>query len=332
MRPADFCRFSLKGWRRVCVPAIFFFIGAVWLGLTGWEGYRTVRAEKRQPCFLTATASIPLSGVDAVAELEGVESVSLVYPVSAALEVQNFREECVLTGVDASFVEGELISGSLYPQKSGMPYIVLNEAALRALEDRNDAPVFDIDGVDWLNAAVRLTLGENDPVTAKICGVVRDAPAEEAAVPRWYISPDAARALLRQSGIAPETAQLWLEIENSGAQEAVETRLMSLGIAAENVDTEAVSRWEAELLKARYCGIAALVALLASAVLLRDRIRLDACLECEEYDRLQEKGLCSGDVSKAANRVRLAVFLLGGILCAVLLYHTAPVLLAVLAP
>ena len=44
----------------------------------------------------------------------------------------DYQASVTFVGVEASYPEGEWLSGEIYPESTAMPYLVLNEAAVKA--------------------------------------------------------------------------------------------------------------------------------------------------------------------------------------------------------
>lgn len=301
----------MRGWKRIAMPGLLFWMLAVYfLGTAGQSAWRLYN-EKNQPCQLEAAGKvITEADVAVILQQEAVLSCTAVYQVETTLSAAGYTMDLTLLGMDSGFLDLSIKAGTLYPDSTGMPYLVVNETALKAFKDQNGKVIEDIGTVDWLNTSVALTVGET-AVVGKICGIMPTREEDEA--PAVYISRESAKSLIQQTGEIPDANTAWLRIQNAGAEEPVTKALSQLGYSVVNGNEEQYREWA--LTQATINGqlLASAVASLAALMLLRCQIRLDAALCQAEYQRLQSIGICKGNVRKRMNRVRIAMLLLWGI-------------------
>lgn len=294
--------YALKTWRRIAFPALLFWALAAFLlgsaGLTGWALHR----EKSQPYRVTVTASGPLD-LEALSRLGEVEACTAVYELSAELTAGEYTATLTLHGVDAGFVAGELVQGILFPEDSAMPYLVLNEAALKCFS-ADGVPISSAEGVDWLNSDAGLN---GTPV--RLCGILKDGSEE----PRGYMSCSAARGLLLQTEGTAGTQTAWLELRNFGCVESAAEGIAGLGCTWESVDADAAGAWPEQQLKAGLLTLAGGSSALAAVFLLRSALRYDALKHTAEYQHLRE---VTGErhIRGRINLIRCAVLFLLGLL------------------
>lgn len=251
--------YAWKSWRRLAWPALLFWILAVYLLGSALQTGRSLSREKNQPCRLTVSAGEGLD-LEVAAQLEGVTACTWVYVVSARVTAAGYTGDLTVYGVDSSFVEGELISGALYPQSGGMACLVVNEAALRSL---TRGELENLTEVDWFTS--QTLLGET-PV--KLCGILRDGREE----PLAYMSQSAARDyLVRSKGTASPT-QVWIDLENAGAAEPVTQALAQAGYP---VQGEEHSDWTVQETRLRWQTFSVAVSTLAAAALLVQTLRAE---------------------------------------------------------
>ncbi|MCD8144004.1 MAG: hypothetical protein LUD79_01470 [Oscillospiraceae bacterium] len=268
--------YAVKTWRRIGVPALWFWTAAVFLFGSALLSMREIQQEKSQPCRLMVTSSNTLN-LDSIAQIDGVQSCTAVYELSVILEVNGDSAVLTLYGVDSRFVEGTLTEGTLYPESSAMPYLVLNQAAVKALtgaaeEDETTA---------WTGVAVTL----NGTAVAAICGIIEDSGE----TPMVYLSQTSAKALLVQLGLESGNTA-WLELQNAGYSESVAEALIALGASAQAMDSTQAENWDAEQAVNHWRMAAGIIGTLAGVFLLSGRMQLDAVLHREEYTDRQSRG------------------------------------------
>lgn len=305
MKLFELTALALRGWKRIAFPGLFFWIAAVFLlgssAITGWS----IWYEKSRPCTITASAQEVRS--DELAKLlqeSDILNVSELYSLTNEVAVGGFAGEWELTGVDSRFLNGELKSGTIYPDETGMPWLVVNDSALRLLHDSSDKPLVALDGVNWLSQPVTI-LSSEKAVIGKICGVLASSEDDAPAV---YLSVSAASMLA-----ADETGSILLEVRNAGCQEATRNTLQSLGYQATDTNEETQRKWALEEQKVLQGCLAGGVALLSAVCLFWQSIRYDALANRDEYKHLKK---LTGVSIIELNAIRCAASLLIGALIA----------------
>lgn len=164
---------------------------------------------------------------------------------------------------------------------------------------------------DWFNASVTVTVSEEQSVISKICGIntsssrtsaqnepegilsimsgkgasAEQEPEEEEAA--CYISINAAKNLLLNSGTIPSSTEMRIRITNSGQEGAVTEQLENMGFSVANSNSERLKTWEQteeNIFNTIFTGV---VALLAAIALLKGKLDLDLAVHGEEYRHLQ---------------------------------------------
>lgn len=317
MKRSDLWWLALKGWKRIMFPGIFFLVLAVYLLGMSSTILWTLSQEKSAPCRLVAEAGTG-SGTDLtkLSQISGVTAYTAVYEVPVSVTAGAYTADLTLYGIDSDFLDEGLKEGSVYPEETVMPYLLVNEPALKLFQDSAGQPVQEPDSVDWLNSGV--TIEGAPPVVSKICGILKSEADEDS--PSAYISQTSAKALLAQRG---ETAsgKIWIALQNSGYEESVEKALSALGYTVENADREREERWTLSETKGLSLCLAGVIALLAAFTVLLLRIKEDAMQHELEYRHLQK--LCGGPVQKRLSLIRvIAVTLLAGLIGTALLVLT----------
>ena len=211
-------------------------------------------------------------------ELRGVQSVTPILRFNATLSTK--EASCTLTveAVRSGALKQDQISGSVFPEESNMPYLVLNTAAVKAFRDEagRKTDSLDLDGSFVLSADRELP--------AKVCGVCEDGKAE----PMAYMSYTTAHALFGTSG--QQGVSLRLTLDNAGSEPAVVSKLQELGFAAEVDETRAI-QWAAYQERLKSSVLLCLGILSSAAVLLCQSWKLEMVQYAESYQALELSGL-----------------------------------------
>ena len=254
----------LRTWKRIAFPAVLFFAAAVFLAGRALAVRVSLQQEKNAPCLLTASVDDP-SDIAAIPGLPGVSACSEVQTVDATIRAGVWEGEFSVCGVNADMINGRLITGSLFPEKTAMPYLVLNEAALCAFS-RTDAPSDAAPAAADL-AGMTVLL---DDTYAKISGIVADGLT----VPCVYMSLDAARTFLVSHGTQPAADTVRIRLYAAGSAGTVTEALDGLGCMVTDTDADTAS-WGPEETRIRLMLLAAGIAAAAAAATLHAAIRLE---------------------------------------------------------
>ena len=269
-------RRKLHSWKRIAFPAMLFIAAAVFLLGEALIRRAQLKADMALPCRMTVSV-YDKSDVPAISALPEVVRCSEVYTVTAGIRCGIYSGNFVIAGADPDFVDGDLISGSLYPNETAMPYLVLNKAAAEAFSQDgksdssgrtagSDRPQENGLTADVLTDATALA----DDIYVKICGIVSDGDT----APRVYMSRSAARQYLQAHGLpaVPDTA--WVELASSGACPSAAEAITALGCSVVDPGADTAS-WEIMRLSIRYQAISACIAMAAAILMLCSSVRLN---------------------------------------------------------
>ena len=139
MRIFDRIRLALKNLRGkwAVLPAAGVAIAAFCLCFAG-AILTTVQQEKAQPYELIVSAgdaSLSDNDMAEISQIEDVTAATAVLQVPATVSVGEYVAALTLTGADADYLEDSYSQGGVFPDDSVMPYIVLNEAALKRFSE-----------------------------------------------------------------------------------------------------------------------------------------------------------------------------------------------------
>lgn len=261
-------RYALKTWKKIAFPALWFWIGAVYLGGRAIHLGTALYQEKNQPCLLHVTSAEAMD-MEVVGGISGILSCTVLYEVDATVSAAGYEADFNIQGVDSSFISGYVADGTLFTELGGMPELVMNEAALEtfALDGKK---IESIESVDWLNTGINIKTGDERPIAAAICGIIHD----EKESPSVYMSLSAARNYLMQQGVTPVMTSALVKVRTAGIADNVTDNLEKLGYMAENTEDH-TQEWQLSERKLYDSILAAVIAALAALALLRAHIRID---------------------------------------------------------
>jgi ABC-type antimicrobial peptide transport system permease subunit len=295
MRISDQIRFALKNLkgRWAVLPVIGFAIAAFCLCFAG-AILTTMQDEKAQPYELVISGeeanSISDSDVIEITKLEDVTAATPVMQIPASISTGDYTAALTLTGIEASYLENSFSQGNAFPEDSVMPYIVLNEAALKQFSDSETSKDKDSTGdmgdeegtgntartdteapdVDWLNGSYSVQTGEGSKtVTSKVCGILSEGEdTEEEQEPAAYISISTAKELLRQNGQETNYTGANVRVKNIGSADSVSKSIAALGLTVTNSTEELQSGWDADNKEMTYLIVIGVFGLVCASVLL----------------------------------------------------------------
>lgn len=242
------CKIALRTIPRCGIAALILLCMGFYFLFPACQAFQQIQVEKQTPYELTATTDSADIDLGTLMEIEGVERISPVIDLSATLSVNNSTMNCEIRAVYSSFLRLNFTDGTMYPDSSNMPYLILNKAAAKAMD-----PAMTISPDDTIMMRVNGTERK-----AIICGVFDD----ETEIPAVYMSYDVAQRLYGTSG----QTNLVFQLSNIGSAENVVSALQQQNIDA-GFDSNLTLAWE--LLQKQGWQTALLsIGLLACAVVL----------------------------------------------------------------
>ena len=212
------------------VMGIFFFFAAV----------RTVLTEKSEPCELKVMAGegviLSEGTVADILSFPDALAASGVYEVPVTLNVGDYSASVTVDGISADYLQVELQSGSMFPENSSMPWLVLSKSAVKAFKDK-DGKAGDL---ILLDAQTTLMVGEAS-VIAGVCGICADGEGTAMV----YMEQTMAKKLLQQQGLGRSYTYILVRITDMGVAEAVTKQISALGCTVETTNVVQQERWSA---------------------------------------------------------------------------------------
>lgn len=300
---------SLAG-KWAVLPAAGMAIAAFCLCFAG-AVHTSVQQEKSQPYELgvaAETGSISDSSVATILEIEGVTEATALLEISATVQADEYSAELALIGINADYIARKFSQGGMFPDSGVMPYIIINEAALKQFKAEggntqnndwyeNSSTQSDAPEVDWLAAEVTIHVGEGErSVVAKICGILADG--EENQEPAAYISLSAAKKLLLESGQDTGYTGARVRISNIGCADAVTKGISALGLTVTNSTADLQSGWDAKLKEMTYLIVIGGFCLLCCAALMAASRRISLYEKAQAYQALLWIGMLERDIRR----------------------------------
>ena len=303
MRISDRLRLSIRllkgGW--AVLPALGIAIAAFCLCFAG-AIYTKVQDEMALPYELEVMAQgnavISESMLAEIEKTEDVTAVTALLSVPVTVQTGTQKAELTLTGMDAGYMEDELKEGANYTDEGVMPYIVINEAALKKFKDNGSSwqqtEETEDTQTDWLSASYTLQMGESRPIVAKVCGIL---PSEKDASPEAYTSLSAAKQLLQKSSQKAAYTAAKVRVTNIGCAPEVSRGISAHGLSVANSGAELEAGWDADTKEMGYLLAFGLFGLVCAAVLMTAWRRLALTTQRRAYEALKWMGLSSKKLS-----------------------------------
>ena len=190
--------------------------------------FQQIQTEKNTPYELTATTDNSSIDLNTLMQIEGVERISPVVNLNATLSLNEYKLDCEIRAVYSSFLSLTFTQGTMYPDSSNMPYLVLNKAAAKAFT--HEYQTITVTPED----TVILTANGTER-KAIICGIFDDGSE----TPTIYMSYDVAQ---KEYGTSGQTELAFL-LNNMGSAEDVVSALQRKNIYA-RFDSNLTLAWE----------------------------------------------------------------------------------------
>ena len=246
------------------------------------QTFQQIQAEKNTPYELTATTDNSIIDLNTLMQIEGVERISPVVNLNATLSLNEYKLDCEIRAVYSSYLSHKFTQGTMYPDSSNMPYLVLNKAAAKAFTHEYQTITVTPEDTVMMNA-------NGTERKAIIYGIFDDGSE----IPAVFISYDAAQ---KEYGTSGQTELVFL-LNNMGSAEDVVTALQRQNIYA-SFDPNLTLAWE--LLQKQCLQTTLLsVALLACATaLIKEKRSAEIAKSKSEIDMLLLSGMTADAVGQ----------------------------------
>lgn len=214
---AHICKIALKTIPRCGIAALILLCLGLYFLFPASQTFQQIQTEKNTPYELTATTDSGSIDLNTLLQIEGVKRISPVLKLNSSLSMNGFELDCEIKAVYSSFLSLNFLKGTIYPDSSNMPYLILNKAAAKSFSQEHQT----------------ITVSPEDTVMMKVSGADRkaivcgifDNGSEE---PTVYMSYDVA---LKEYGHNGQTELIFL-LENKGTAEDAVSALQRCNIHA----------------------------------------------------------------------------------------------------
>ncbi len=219
------------------------------------QTFQQIQTEKNTPYELTATTDNNNIDLNTLMKIEGVGRISPVLNLNASLSLEEYKLDCEIRAVYSSFLSLKFSQGTMYPDSSNMPYLVLNKAAAKSFSQEHQTITASPEDTVMMNA-------NGTERKAIICGIFDDGSE----TPTIYMSYDVAQ---KEYGTSGQTELAFL-LNNMGSAKNVVSALQRKNIYA-RFDSNLTLAWE---LLQKQCWQTALLSiglLACAAALIREK-------------------------------------------------------------
>ena len=225
---ASICKIAFKTIPRCGIAALILLCMGLYFLFPACQTFQQIQTEKDTPYELTATTDNSNIDLNTLMQIEDVERISPLVNLNATLSLNEYKLDCEIRAVYSSFLSLKFTLGTMYPDSSNMPYLILNKAAAKAFTyEYQTITVTPEDTVMMnTNGAERKSI---------ICGIFDD----KSETPTVYMSYDVAQ---KEYGTSSQTELVFL-LNNMGSAEDVVTALQRKNIYA-SFDPNLTLAWE----------------------------------------------------------------------------------------
>ena len=246
------------------------------------QTFQQIQSEKNTPYELSATTDRSNIDLNTLMQIKGVEKISPVLNISANLSLDDFKLECEIKAVYSSFLNLKFTEGTMYPDSSNMPYLILNKAAAKSFAQ--DYQTMTVSA----NDTVMMNMGRADR-KAIVSGVFDDGSE----TPAVYMSYDVAQKEYGQQG---QTELLFL-LKSKDAAEFVVSALQRQNIYA-SFDSSITLAWELLQKQCWQTGLLSIGLLACSVVLIQEKRKTEIAMYRSEITMLLLWGMTQDEISR----------------------------------
>lgn len=225
---ASICKIAFKTIPRCGTAALILLCMGLYFLFPACQTFQQIQAEKNTPYELTATTENGSIDLNTLMQIEGVERISPVVNLNTTFSINEYKLDCEIRAVYSSFLNLKFTQGTMYPDSSNMPYLILNEPAAKAFSHEYQTIAVTPEDTVIMNA-------NGAERKAIICGIFDDGSE----TPAVYMSYDVAQKEYSTGG---QTELVFL-LNNMGSAEDVVSALQRKNINA-RFDSNLTLAWE----------------------------------------------------------------------------------------
>ena len=225
---AHICKIALKTIPRCGIAALILLCLGLYFLFPASQTFLQIQTEKNTPYELTATTDSGSIDLNTLLQIEGMKRISPVLKLNSCLSMNDFELDCEIKAVYSSFLSLNLMKGTIYPDSSNMPYLILNKAAAKSFSQEHQTITVSPEDTVMMNA-------NGTDRKAIVCGIFDDGSE----MPTVYMSYDVAQ---KEYGHNGQTELIFL-LENKGAAENAVSALQRRNIHA-SFDPNLTLAWD----------------------------------------------------------------------------------------
>lgn len=188
-------------------------------------------------------------------QIEGVERISPVESLNATLSMNEYKLDCEISAIYSSFLTLKFTQGTMYPNSSNMPYLILNKTAAKAFAYENQTHTVSAEDTVMMKA-------NGVERKAIVCGIFDDGSE----IPVVYMSYDIGHKEYGSSGYT----NLIFHLNNVGSAENVVSALQRQNIYA-SFDSNLTLAWELLQKQCRQTAFLSIALLTCAVTLIREK-------------------------------------------------------------
>ena len=224
----NICKIAFKTIPRCGIAALILLCMGLYFLFPACKTFQQIQTEKNTPYELTATTDNSSIDLNTLMQIEGVERISPVLNLNASLSLEEYKLDCKIKAVYSNFLSLKFTQGTMYPDSSNMPYLILNEPAAKAFSLEYQTITVTPEDTVMMNT-------NGTERKAIICGIFDDGSE----TPAVYMSYDVAQKEYSTGG---QTELVFL-LNNISSAEDVVSALQRKNIYA-RFDSNLTLAWE----------------------------------------------------------------------------------------
>lgn len=252
---ASICKIAFKTIPRCGIAALILLCIGFYFIFPACQTFQQIQTEKNTPYELTATTDSNNIDLNTLMQIEGVERISPVINLSATLSLDDYALDCEIKAVYSNFLSLKFTQGTIYPDSSNMPFLILNKTAAKSFSRNYQTITVSPDDtvVMNVNGTARKSI---------VCGIFDDGSE----IPVVYMSYDVAK---KEYGVSGETNLVFL-LNNMGSAEEVVSTLQRQDIYT-SFDSNLTLAWELLQKQCWQTSLLSIGLLACAAVLIREK-------------------------------------------------------------
>lgn len=250
---ASICKIAFRTIPRCGFAALLLMCIGLYSLFPACKSFQEIQVDKHTSYELNAYTNSNSLNLNTLVQMEGIEKISPVLKLNSSLSIKDYVLNSEVLAVHSSYLQLNFIEGSMYPENSNMPYVILNEAAAESFkQEYKTMTVYPGDTIQMDAGGLSRK--------AIVCGIFDDG----AESPTIYMSYDVAH---KEYGTYGHT-DLIIVLENKGSAESVISSLHKKGIYA-NFDSNITLAWDLRLKQCWQTVLLSIVLLVCAALLIR---------------------------------------------------------------